>query len=391
MGPKIIRIVSRCGRAAPPPRQYHLCHTPYCVTDADAYLAHLRSTAHRSPNTLAQLLSVPIDLNRHSRRVTLGGFACSPWSGRSAYRIVGYQEHLGERGNRTPRIPEAVVTPLLRWAIRYVDVFSPDIIAARAELEALKRARGQDEPASSVRLRLTSYLNKRASCSRGIPMLSSPAVGGPRRFGGIREPAINYPLIALQLGCRKEVLVQNQEGCRQAIVNACRHLGPEMGELDTAPSVDPETQRPWRDRFDHRSLAHEENMLQAACYIICAYLSGMRDSEQAMRSGCHVVTRSESPCEIDGRAADRGEPCARGGGVARDGVPSQWAHHRVSFDSAKSSRSGAASLSIPSGTYCCARSADRRSKAWRTQRGSRTSPPDRDDGAAYPSPHLVDR
>ena len=35
-------------------------------------------------------------------------------------------------------------------------------------------------------------------------------------------------------------------------------------------------------------------MLQAACYIVCAYLTGMRDCEvQAMQRGCLSVTRSE--------------------------------------------------------------------------------------------------
>src|SRR5271169_5037746 len=35
-------------------------------------------------------------------------------------------------------------------------------------------------------------------------------------------------------------------------------------------------------------------MLQAACYVVCAYLTGMRDCEvQAMRAGCLSLTRSE--------------------------------------------------------------------------------------------------
>jgi hypothetical protein len=32
--------------------------------------------------------------------------------------------------------------------------------------------------------------------------------------------------------------------------------------------------------FDERSIAKEERMLQAAAYIICAYLTAVRDSEQ---------------------------------------------------------------------------------------------------------------
>ena len=34
-------------------------------------------------------------------------------------------------------------------------------------------------------------------------------------------------------------------------------------------------------------------MLQAACYVVCAYLTGMRDCEvQAMRAGCLSLSRS---------------------------------------------------------------------------------------------------
>jgi integrase len=47
-------------------------------------------------------------------------------------------------------------------------------------------------------------------------------------------------------------------------------------------------------RFEAKTLRVEERMLQAACYIVCAYLTGMRDAEvQAMRAGCLDVQRSK--------------------------------------------------------------------------------------------------
>jgi integrase len=64
--------------------------------------------------------------------------------------------------------------------------------------------------------------------------------------------------------------------------------------MDTVISIDPDTGHPWRPRFDAKTLLVEERMLQAACYIVCAYLTGMRDAEvQAMRAGCLDVQRSE--------------------------------------------------------------------------------------------------
>src|SRR3546814_8337398 len=64
--------------------------------------------------------------------------------------------------------------------------------------------------------------------------------------------------------------------------------------MDTPISIDPDSGRPWRARFDAKTLAQEERMLQAAAYIVCAYLTGMRDCEvQAMRRGCLSIARSE--------------------------------------------------------------------------------------------------
>ena len=71
---------------------------------------------------------------------------------------------------------------------------------------------------------------------------------------------------------------------------AAAELGIEIGGLDTPISIDPDTGLPWRQRFDGLSLAREERMLQGACYIVCAYLTGMRDSEvQAMQPGLRVA------------------------------------------------------------------------------------------------------
>ena len=64
--------------------------------------------------------------------------------------------------------------------------------------------------------------------------------------------------------------------------------------MDTPIGLDLGSGQPWRPRFDAKTLAIQERMLQAACYIVCAYLTGMRDCEvQAMRRGCLSVTRSE--------------------------------------------------------------------------------------------------
>ena len=88
--------------------------------------------------------------------------------------------------------------------------------------------------------------------------------------------------------------LQLSTGAPDLIAAAVTELGLEIGGMDTPISINPVTERHWRPRFDVKTLLHEERMLQAAAYIVCAYLTGMRDCEvQAMRPGCLSLTRSE--------------------------------------------------------------------------------------------------
>jgi hypothetical protein len=107
----------------------------------DAFLADQRRHSLRSAARIAQLVNSVIDLHRHAGALTQGGLACEPWRGRPAVRVAGVVA--GNAENTTPRIPDPVMAELLRWSFKYVDVFSPDILAARQELDALV-ARSQE-------------------------------------------------------------------------------------------------------------------------------------------------------------------------------------------------------------------------------------------------------
>jgi hypothetical protein len=85
----------------------------------------------------------------------------------------------------------------------------------------------------------------------------------------------------------------NRPACQRLLADAVTEPGFEPGGMDTPVSVDPLTGRPWRERFSPTQVVIEKRLLQAACYIVCTYLSGMRDSEvQELRRGCHAVARS---------------------------------------------------------------------------------------------------
>src|SRR5208337_3235290 len=123
---------------------------------------------------------------------------------------------------------------------------------------------------------------------RGVPVWTTPHNGAVLCDPSTGEltPPINAHLLHLHIGINAKLAPG------QHILLA--HGAPDMVAAAVAElSLDPDSGRPWRPRFDAKAVAVEERMLQAACYIVCAYLTGMRDCEvQAMRAGCLSLSRS---------------------------------------------------------------------------------------------------
>ncbi|MCB8829322.1 hypothetical protein LJD47_30380, partial [Escherichia coli] len=106
----------------------------------DAYARHLRDDSARRPVIVGQLLQVVTDLYHLRDHLPGGGLGFEPWAGQAAARVAGYR-HVRE--NRTPRMPEEIVTPLLAWSLRYVTTFATDILAARVALDRLEAVRAR--------------------------------------------------------------------------------------------------------------------------------------------------------------------------------------------------------------------------------------------------------
>ena len=264
----------------------------------DAYLAMLRSGHPITCERISARLAPIMLLHRFGPVLTLGGLRFAPWGGRTAGRVAG-RSRPNSRENLTPRIPEPVIGALLRWSLKYIDHFSQDILAARAELDQLRQDHATRHrhpyPGSELR-RMQTWIEARRQAGRGIPVWSveRPCGTYPRVSArdDSRSHMLNYALIRLQTGLAAVNLQQN-EAVWCCLWDAVAELGTEIGGFDTPVSDDPDLGRPWRERFDPASLACEEKHLQAACYIVVAYLSGMRDTElQAMQPGCLARSRS---------------------------------------------------------------------------------------------------
>ena len=258
----------------------------------------------RQPAANALLLKPIWHLYHYRDHLPGGGLRFEPWPGHSSASVAGYSSRRDE--NRTARIPEPILAPLLSWSLKYVQVFSSDIFAARAEYSALAdRAdrlarndvhRDKDDLQALRISRVKRWLAARGREGRGVPGWTQPMNKATR--DKTKDDPVNWHLINLAAGV---IVTETPSGHLRLRKSACdliaRHVavyGIERGGLDTSVSLNPDTNRFWRAGFDHLAIKREERMLQTAAYILCAYLTGMRDCEvQAMRPGCLDITRSE--------------------------------------------------------------------------------------------------
>jgi hypothetical protein len=272
----------------------------------DRYAKALRSRGLR-PIIAAQFLEIVFDLYAYRDHLGRIHLQFEPWPGRSPSLVAGYRFKRGE--NRTPRIPEEIITPLLAWSMKYVTLFAPDILVARHELTMLEQHRAELAVADALlsyaerraryRMRLANYLDRRRTEGRGVPIWTAFYNRASRidvKTGEVTPP-VNAHLLHLHAGidarAKPKAHLLLETGASELVEAAIAELGTEVGGMDAPISTDPDTGSPWRPRFDAKTLVHEERMLQAACYVVCAYLTGMRDCEvQAMRSGCLSLTRS---------------------------------------------------------------------------------------------------
>lgn len=215
----------------------------------------------------------------------------------------------GRAENATDRIPEAVLGPMVAWSVRFIDDFAPDILAVDQHRRILRDPARLGRPgvgtgaAAALRRLLDEHLAQR----RPLP-------------GHRGRPNMHH--LAATLGCHSKTLARYRPeiDAAAAVVGISAHSTfdvPITGRLDG---------QPWIDAIatDHRidqGLATLARLLQTACYVLVAYLSGMRDSEiKHLRRDCVRVER-----DADGRPYRwRVQSLAFKGERDPSGVPATW-------------------------------------------------------------------
>ncbi|GAA1956694.1 hypothetical protein [Amycolatopsis minnesotensis] len=181
--------------------------------------------------------------------------------------------------NTTDRIPEAVLGPLLGWALRYVQEFAGDILRARAEWAHLyscswRRRHGHRAAGSkTAQPHLIAVLERYRQAGRPLP-------GGPVGLS-ISHLAREVDIARNSLKCASNWVLIEQAIAELDIADDAYLWCPMTAEVDG---------RPWLKRMPYSAYPRYEQRLNAACYIVIAYLSGMRDSEvKHLRRGCVTV------------------------------------------------------------------------------------------------------
>ncbi|MFJ8111639.1 hypothetical protein [Streptomyces sp. NPDC096132] len=185
--------------------------------------------------------------------------------------------------NLTDRIPEHLTGPLLVWALRWVDDLADDVLAARAERDAIDaRPPLHPDPLAALRSVLDDFRR------RGQPLPTAPDRPAAARHGTGVSP--NFGYLARLAGYPQYRFSKASE--RRLIEEAARALGVGsdsplhhrvQGQIDG---------RRWLKQISYYDVGQFERLLQVSCWIVIAYLSGLRDSEiKHLQRGCVSAQR----------------------------------------------------------------------------------------------------
>lgn len=218
------------------------------------------------------------------------------------------ERHTPQVENSTSRIPEEVHGRLLVWAMRFVTDFSDDIVTALNRWEELRAPRTRQRLKRQVtEKRVLDYL---ADAQRNRQPL--PGINGQ----------VTLFAIARIIGCDRLAVREHEvaitEAARSLGVSPFAYLGIDVtGRLEGKTWIQGISVDPSRDD----SIFVVARILQTACYIVIAFLSGMRDSE------IKHLTRGCCTAHLDGN----GQPyrwtvssLAFKGETDPSGVPATW-------------------------------------------------------------------
>ncbi|WP_128977510.1 hypothetical protein [Streptomyces roseicoloratus] len=200
--------------------------------------------------------------------------------------------------NATLRIPEEVLAPLLTWALRFVEDFADDILRAQQEWQDLRtqtRTRDGLIDGTMPFERFTRVLDRYRTEGRPLPRLPDGVLRSFANRPGysVPEQPVNLSHLAREARMHPSSM-RDRASYQKLIATAIEELG-----LDDTTYLHTQVRgtldgRPWLDRLRWDHIETYVRALHSACYIVIAYLSGMRESEvKHIQRGCLSVWQDE--------------------------------------------------------------------------------------------------
>jgi hypothetical protein len=253
--------------------------------DLDAYRQHITDATTTSHWKRKALLAV---LRLHAYRDHLPPRCRLPallaWGGVSAAELADDPApRLGE--NRTPRIHPDVMQPLLSAALLVVDTVAADLIPAAKRLITMRQLAHDIAPADRRR-NLHGTARRAALIQHLDNLLGALAATGHPLPGRRHERHVLLDMDAIAVGgWLDRTYLRKIPALRDALTGCGLPVSPDLLRVTRFSRVGT---RPWRERpVETTELVDLLRHIATACFLIIAYLSGVRTGEALnLRRGC---------------------------------------------------------------------------------------------------------
>jgi hypothetical protein len=217
----------------------------------------------------------------------------------------------------TERIPPEVISPLFVWSLWLIDEVGPDLIAARREWRPLFMviARRPAQERLAQTWSQPGFLSDGATWSEGFLALLDWYRSEGRQLPGDGRGGVNRKFLARQVGRGRHGWSARE---RRWLDEAVAELGAADDAYLNTPVTGTLDGHPWTAQIRYGDVPVLAIMVRTACYVVIAYLSGMRDSEiKHLRRGCtsrrrdadgNVVRRMITSLAFKGESSPAGFP-----------------------------------------------------------------------------------
>ena len=234
--------------------------------DLEEYAGHVAGLKRRRQKAAEILASISLLWGFAPHLPSSDRIPMPPWESHGLRDYLPADEATNE--NTTPPIHPAVMSPLLIWALRFVEEFADDILAAWEERQRLI---GQipDRPDPAAARRLRALIEQHIAQNRPLP-------GG--FYLGQLFAARTY-LAAITGATEQQTKVALRDHGRGLPVSSQTPLSTAIrGQLHG---------RPWKPHINFNEAPVLMRRLAAAAMILVIYLSGMRPGQVLnLRAGC---------------------------------------------------------------------------------------------------------